>query len=118
MKSARLYSLWIALMVILLVALLLGLEETDLIQQPILKYLVLAAVGVPAIYLLVRFFFIRYEASRIDKGKLDEELKREEKVWADNQSEEIRKLKQMEKYRKDFLGNVSHELKTPLFNIQ
>ena len=118
MKSARLYSLWIALMVILLVALLLGLEETDLIQRPILKYLVLAAVGVPAIYLLVKFFFIRYEASRIDKGKLDEELKREEKVWAYNQSKEIRKLKQMEKYRKDFLGNVSHELKTPLFNIQ
>ncbi len=24
----------------------------------------------------------------------------------------------MEKYRKEFLGNVSHELKTPVFNIQ
>ena len=31
---------------------------------------------------------------------------------------EIQQLKQMEKYRKEFLGNVSHELKTPVFNIQ
>ncbi|MEA2041124.1 MAG: ATP-binding protein [Bacteroidota bacterium] len=31
---------------------------------------------------------------------------------------EIAGLKANEKYRKEFLGNVSHELKTPLFNIQ
>ncbi len=31
---------------------------------------------------------------------------------------EITRLKQLENYRKDFLGNVSHELKTPVFNIQ
>jgi len=55
---------------------------------------------------------------KIDKGKLISELDREVKVWADNQSEEIKKLKQTAKYRKDFLGNVSHELKTPIFNIQ
>ena len=38
--------------------------------------------------------------------------------WAENKSQEIEKLKQMENYRKEFLGNVSHELKTPIFNIQ
>jgi two-component system phosphate regulon sensor histidine kinase PhoR len=27
-------------------------------------------------------------------------------------------LREMEQYRKEFLGNVSHELKTPIFNIQ
>jgi two-component system phosphate regulon sensor histidine kinase PhoR len=118
MKRARFFSLWIALMVILLAALLLGLEETGLLRRPILKYLVLVAVGVPAISLLVRFFFLRFEATGVHKGDVEEELKKEVKVWADDQSEEIRKLKQMEKYRKDFLGNVSHELKTPLFNIQ
>jgi two-component system phosphate regulon sensor histidine kinase PhoR len=47
-----------------------------------------------------------------------EDLDQEVKVWAEKQSKEIRKLKQLEKYRKDFLGNVSHELKTPIFNIQ
>lgn len=34
------------------------------------------------------------------------------------QRSQIEQMIQMEKYRKDFLGNVSHELKTPIFNIQ
>lgn len=38
--------------------------------------------------------------------------------WAEKKTGEIKKLKQLEKYRKDFLGNVMHELKTPIFNIQ
>jgi len=38
--------------------------------------------------------------------------------YANNQIQEIDRLKEMEKYRKEFLGNVSHELKTPIFNIQ
>ncbi len=33
-------------------------------------------------------------------------------------NELIEELKKMEAYRREFLGNVSHELKTPLFNIQ
>jgi len=31
---------------------------------------------------------------------------------------EIQALKTLEKYRREFFGNVSHELKTPIFNIQ
>lgn len=31
---------------------------------------------------------------------------------------ELEHLKRLENYRKEFLGNVSHELKTPIFNIQ
>ncbi len=38
--------------------------------------------------------------------------------WALDRSKEIDQLKQLEKYRREFLGNVSHELKTPIFNIQ
>jgi len=38
--------------------------------------------------------------------------------WEKNTSTEIDQLKQLEKYRREFLGNVSHELKTPIFNIQ
>ena len=38
--------------------------------------------------------------------------------WARNKTREITQLKQMARYRKEFLGNVSHELKTPIFNIQ
>lgn len=38
--------------------------------------------------------------------------------WMHGKTKEIQQLRQMEKYRKEFLGNVSHELKTPIFNIQ
>lgn len=43
---------------------------------------------------------------------------REVLEWQRDQSQEIAQLKKMEVFRKEFLGNVSHELKTPLFSIQ
>lgn len=39
-------------------------------------------------------------------------------IWARKKTREIDRLRELEKYRKEFLGNVSHELKTPIFNIQ
>ena len=39
-------------------------------------------------------------------------------AWAEDRKDEIERLKKLEVYRKEFLGNVSHELKTPIFNIQ
>ena len=42
----------------------------------------------------------------------------EVKKWASSKKTEIAQLKKMEKYRREYLGNVSHELKTPIFNIQ
>ena len=38
--------------------------------------------------------------------------------WEEEKQHEIEQLKRLEIYRRDFIGNVSHELKTPLFNIQ
>jgi two-component system phosphate regulon sensor histidine kinase PhoR len=38
--------------------------------------------------------------------------------WAEQHSNEMAELKRLEIYRREFLGNVSHELKTPIFNIQ
>jgi len=38
--------------------------------------------------------------------------------WHDAQQQKIDELQKMEAYRREFLGNVSHELKTPIFNIQ
>ncbi len=45
-------------------------------------------------------------------------LNQEILAWADDRKNEIERLKKLEVYRKEFLGNVSHELKTPIFNIQ
>lgn len=38
--------------------------------------------------------------------------------WVVNQNNELAELKKEEAFRKEFLGSVSHELKTPIFNIQ
>ena len=58
--------------------------------------------------------------TRLITGKTDiiSEVDQEVKQWAADKIAEIDRLKDLEKYRKDFVGNVSHELKTPIFNIQ
>ncbi len=38
--------------------------------------------------------------------------------WEADKQQELDRLRMLEQYRRDFIGNVSHELKTPLFNIQ
>lgn len=50
--------------------------------------------------------------------ELINKIQNEVTEWAKNRSTEIEDLKKLEIYRKEFLGNVSHELKTPIFNIQ
>ena len=81
-------------------------------------------------YFIDRFFYSGieplYKAINIFKdndsryGKDGGPDKTDEKVesWMKGKAQEIQQLKQMEKYRKEFIGNVSHELKTPVFNIQ
>ena len=45
-------------------------------------------------------------------------LTREVKKFATDKKLEIETLKVREEYRREFIGNVSHELKTPLFTVQ
>lgn len=47
-----------------------------------------------------------------------EHISEELTAWADDNDKEISRLKQSEAFRKQYLGNVAHELKTPIFNIQ
>ncbi len=47
-----------------------------------------------------------------------QDAEKEVKEWASKQQQEIDNLKSLEEYRRNFLGDISHELKTPLFNIQ
>lgn len=47
-----------------------------------------------------------------------EEVEKEVKEWSETRGSLVSQLKKQEKYRKEFVGNVSHELKTPIFNIQ
>jgi two-component system, OmpR family, phosphate regulon sensor histidine kinase PhoR len=47
-----------------------------------------------------------------------EDLNREVEDWASGKTRELDQLREMEAYRREFLGNLSHEMKTPIFNIQ
>jgi two-component system, OmpR family, phosphate regulon sensor histidine kinase PhoR len=59
------------------------------------------------------------KSEQIDMNKqIIEEVEEEVIEWAENWTEEMSVLKNMEEYRREFIGNVSHELKTPIFNIQ
>ncbi len=40
------------------------------------------------------------------------------KEWKQKRNQEIEKLKEQAAFRKEFLGNLAHELKTPVFSIQ
>jgi two-component system phosphate regulon sensor histidine kinase PhoR len=46
------------------------------------------------------------------------EAERETKLWTEEQNKEISKLQEQEAFRREFLGNLAHELKTPIFSIQ
>ena len=48
----------------------------------------------------------------LDKAGIDAES------WAQEQIEEISALREKENFRREFIGNLAHELKTPVFNIQ
>lgn len=45
-------------------------------------------------------------------------VEKEVENWAIQKENEILQMKASETYRREFIGNVSHELKTPIFNIQ
>lgn len=66
------------------------------------------------------------DVSLLDVNSLDknivttdiESLSLEMKKFAEDKQLEIESLNEREAYRREFLGNVSHELKTPLFTVQ
>lgn len=131
-------SLWIALLATLIVAgVFLGLD----LRGVELHWLVVAGVllGTFCIVALVALFIIRkYVAYKLKpiysivlsrdvhtteilselKDKRVENIGEELTAWADTNDKEIARLKEAERFRKQYLGNVAHELKTPIFNIQ
>lgn len=98
-------------------------------------------IGILAVVLALNFFIVRYFLekyvfrkikliykliydSKKDKSTQDitqeslEDVNARVIEWAENTKKEIATLKSLEEYRKNYVGNISHELKTPIFSIQ
>jgi two-component system phosphate regulon sensor histidine kinase PhoR len=95
--------------------------------------LVFVAVSLFALWMIVKYVAYKLRpiysmvlSREVHTGDVAAELK-DKKVddisveldsWAEGNDREIARLKEAEKLRKQYLGNVAHELKTPIFNIQ
>ena len=95
--------------------------------------LVFVAVSLFALWMIVKYVAYKLRpiysmvlSREVHTGDVAAELKDKKVVevsaelsnWADENDREIARLKEAEKFRKQYLGNVAHELKTPIFNIQ
>ena len=60
----------------------------------------------------------KFKTSVFDDSNIISSVSSDVTDWINNKKNEIDTLKKQETYRKEYIGNVSHELKTPIFNIQ
>ncbi|MDR2882870.1 MAG: sensor histidine kinase [Alistipes sp.] len=58
------------------------------------------------------------EGIYLKKENLLETVTAEIGEWAESNRQEIERLEEMENFRREYLGNFAHEIKTPVFNIQ
>lgn len=74
----------------------------------------------------IRILYRTIHSFKISKGdfpiNMDEDVlektEREVFSWVATKREEIEKLKEQEAFRREFIGNLAHELRTPIFSIQ
>jgi len=130
--NISLISAFISAVVLLL--LLFSNKATDLLPVIFGVLFIFIAVYIVVYYMLNSFIFEKINPiyktihqKNIPEKDLRRDLEEKDIIsevndevvsWAKNKTREIAQLKQMARYRKEFLGNVSHELKTPIFTIQ
>lgn len=115
MVSPLLQKNWVSLMVISVIAFV----ATYIIFYFLLERFIYRKIKL--IYKTISNFRSSKEkkTGRMNLGKdIIGSVNREVMDWQQNRSDEIAELHRMEAFRKEYLGNVSHELKTPIFNIQ
>ena len=94
----------------------------------IISYVVFSFILERFIYDKIKVIYKTIHSLKVPKETKDKSINLKQNIfnktnedvsaWAEEHQKEIDDLKRLELYRKEFLGNVSHELKTPIFNIQ
>lgn len=67
---------------------------------------------------LERLIYIEKNEAFQDNNSKAQDIEDAFKSLFESRKLELQKLQQLETYRRDYIGNVAHELKTPLFSIQ
>jgi len=133
------YSLRFSLLITFLFALIYFISESVINDIIILEDFILQYLPLLFLFFLTFFFIIQWNIERIVKKDIIRFIKEISNDSNQNRdisnlnldsatsdlikliqarTTEINVLKDQDSYRKEFLGNVSHELKTPLFTIQ
>ena len=128
--------LTLIILFILVILQLFSFYKFDFFVWPILFVLISTASYIVILFFLNKFIYRRIKliykiihdkkvslskdkipVKDIPEGALND-VSAEVDQWVKDQQTTIKNLQTLESYRRDFLGNVSHELKTPIFNIQ
>jgi two-component system, OmpR family, phosphate regulon sensor histidine kinase PhoR len=101
-----------------------------------LLFIAASLVGFVVNFYLIRYFIFRrikliykiihrrklpqeFRSSNLKMGKnILDNVEQEVDAWMEQSTKELEELERLATYRRRFIGDVSHELKTPIFNIQ
>ena len=134
-KTAITLSALLTILMLLLISLLFYFLEINILHKGFPLIIIIILIFFLCSVLLVHFRIERFILNKVkgiysdllpsgvSQNKMTiqsdiEVLKKGLRKFADDKKLEIELLKDKENYRKEFIGNISHELKTPLFTIQ
>ena len=136
-KKTYSYALWSAIYITLLAGVFAAIWYFFILKKISFSAILIAIV----VLFIISFFIIQYRAEHFiyrrlkkiyeDVSILDvndlkkdsvttdiEQLSNKMQTYAEGKELEIKSLTERDSFRRDFLGNVAHELKTPLFTVQ
>ena len=137
-KTKEATSAWIGLLAAVIVAVLIAVVHANGYSVHWLAAVVAVLVTFAVVAFVALFLIRKYVAYKLKpiysivlsrdvhtreifselQDKKVENIGEELTAWADTNDKEIARLKEAEQFRKQYLGNVAHELKTPIFNVQ
>ena len=121
---------FIVFFIMILVLVLLNLEvlNNNFFQTILILLISFILIFIVIYYYIRRYIYDRvkviYKSMRRQKGTSEfiesdlDKVSNDVELISSERDKEIDNLKMTESFRREFLGNVSHELKTPIFNIQ
>lgn len=132
-------ALWIATFTVLLLVPVLLLmpyiQDSSLVTLLIIGFFIFLIAYLIILYALKKYIYRRIkliyktihqrklllkekkEVVDVSKNIFDE-VEKEVEAWAQTKENEVQKYKEWAEYRRQFVGDISHELKTPIFIIQ